>query len=137
MKSMVHQKDFLNVKLMFISCFVFLVFKLFTLHPIFSDEIIYINMAKAVSNGLFPYKDFFYAHPPIQLFLLAPIASLGNFALVKIFISIIGVTCIILTYFITKKLFNDKVAIITSVAFLIFTPDSNRHMLLSDLHVLV
>ena len=79
-----------------------------------------MNMAKAVSNGLLPYKDFFYAHPPIQLILLAPIASLDNFTLVKIFISIIGPTCIILTNLITKRLFDEKVAIISSIAFLIF-----------------
>jgi len=120
MRNMAYQKKFFTVKLLFVSCLIFIVFRLYTLHPNFSDEIIYINMARVVSKGLLPYKDFFYAHPPLHLFLLAPIASLGNFSLVKFFISVIGLICILLTYFITKKLYDEKTGVITAIAFLIF-----------------
>ena len=36
-----------------------------------SDENTYIYMAKAITEGQMPYKDFFYAHPPLHIFLLS------------------------------------------------------------------
>ncbi|MFH8119806.1 MAG: hypothetical protein QXS37_03315, partial [Candidatus Aenigmatarchaeota archaeon] len=98
----------------------FLVIRIVFFTPVFSDETIYINMAKALATGLLPYKDFFYAHPPIQLILLAPLASLGNFYLLKIFISIIGIFCIFLTYLVAEKIFDEKVAFTASSALLIY-----------------
>ena len=41
------------------------------------DENVYFYMAKSVSEGLVPYKDFFYAHPPLHVVALA--------ALIKVF----------------------------------------------------
>lgn len=35
------------------------------------DENVYFYMAKAVSEGQMPYRDFFYAHPPLHIFLLS------------------------------------------------------------------
>ena len=34
------------------------------------DENVYLHMGKLLSEGVLPYKDFFYAHPPLQLFCL-------------------------------------------------------------------
>ena len=46
--------------------------RLFFLPPTYSDENIYFNMAKnMVERNLIPYEDFFYAHPPLHLFLLS------------------------------------------------------------------
>lgn len=56
---------------------VFFFLKWFTAVPTFSDENIYFNMAEEmVENQLIPYKDFFFAHPPLQLFVLYSIFSL-------------------------------------------------------------
>jgi uncharacterized membrane protein len=92
------------------------------LTPVFSDENIYLNMAKAVSNGLLPYKDFFYAHPPLQLFLFASMFKIfgANFIVAKIFITIIATLCLIFTYLISKEIFCKKSAIFSSIFFLIF-----------------
>jgi hypothetical protein len=98
----------------------FLVIRAFFITPSFSDETIYINMAKALKEGLVPYKDFFYAHPPIQLLLLFPAAITNSFIIVKIYISLIGISCIFLTYLIAKELFDERVALVSSLAFLIF-----------------
>jgi hypothetical protein len=98
---------------------IFLIFRIFTLVPIFSDENIYINMAKALASGLLPYKDFFYAHPPLQLILLAPL-TFFNFQVVKIGISIIGLICVFLTYLITKELFKRNVENFAFIFFLFF-----------------
>jgi 4-amino-4-deoxy-L-arabinose transferase-like glycosyltransferase len=77
-------------------------------------------MAKALKEGLLPYKDFFYAHPPFQLLLLFPVAQTGNFFLTKIYISIIGLVCVFLTYLIAKKIFDEKTAFISMLFFLPF-----------------
>jgi hypothetical protein len=98
----------------------FILIRPFFITPVPSDEIIYINMAKALKEGLLPYKDFFYAHPPFQLLLLFPAAQTGNFFLTKIYISIIGLACVFLTYLIAKKIFDERTAFISMLFFLLF-----------------
>jgi 4-amino-4-deoxy-L-arabinose transferase-like glycosyltransferase len=98
---------------------IFLIFRIFTFVPVFSDENIYINMAKALTSGLLPYKDFFYAHPPLQLILLAPL-TFFNFQVVKIGVAIIGLICVFLTYLIAKELFERNVGNFASIFFLFF-----------------
>lgn len=97
----------------------FISFYVMNLTPVASDETIYINMAKALTQGLLPYKDFFYAHPPFQLILLAP-ATFFNFSIVKIYIASIGLACVFLTYLIAKELFDEKTAVLSFFSFLTF-----------------
>jgi len=97
----------------------FLVVYSYFAFPVFSDETIYINMAKALTKGLLPYKDFFYAHPPFQLVLLAP-STFFNFEIVKIYIAAIGLSCVFLTYLIAKDLFDEKTAVLSFFSFLTF-----------------
>lgn len=40
------------------------------------DENVYYYMAKSVSEGELPYKDFFYAHPPLHVIMLAIVVKL-------------------------------------------------------------
>ena len=40
------------------------------------DENVYFYMAKAVSEGQMPYRDFFYAHPPLHIFALATLIKI-------------------------------------------------------------
>ncbi|MDT7858488.1 MAG: glycosyltransferase family 39 protein [Candidatus Aenigmarchaeota archaeon] len=98
----------------------FILIRPFFITPVPSDETIYINMAKALKEGLLPYKDFFYAHPPFQLLLLFPAAQTGNFFLTKVYISIIGLACVFLTYLIAKKIFDERTAFISMLFFLLF-----------------
>ncbi len=97
----------------------FLIWRAIFVFPVFSDETIYINMARAVFSGLTPYKDFFYAHPPVQLYLLAPFSAF-SFEVAKAYIAVIGFACAFLTYLIAKKLFGERAAILTFVAFLVY-----------------
>ncbi len=46
-----------------------------------SDENTYIYMAKAVSGGQLPYKDFFLAHPPLHIMFLALVYAVFGFNL--------------------------------------------------------
>jgi hypothetical protein len=118
------KKNNISIKKIFILIFpllAFIILRSIFLTPVPSDETIYINMAKALKKGLLPYKDFFYAHPPIQLFLLFPVAQSGNFFFIKIYISTIGLACILLTYLISKKIFDERSAFI-SLLFFLFSP---------------
>ena len=79
--------------------------RLFFLPPTYSDENIYFNMAKNMAErNLVPYKDFFYAHPPLHLFLL--------FILFKLFGSslylgkLLPLTCVFLSSFLIFKVYH-------------------------------
>lgn len=49
------------------------------------DENVYYYMSKSVANGQVPYRDFFYAHPPLQVLIFALIIKIFgiNFAVFK------------------------------------------------------
>jgi 4-amino-4-deoxy-L-arabinose transferase-like glycosyltransferase len=113
--------NFLNYLKIILPFLIFLIFRSIFFTPIISDETIYINMAKALGEGLLPYKDFFFAHPILQLLLLYPITQTNNFFIVKIFVSMIGLASIFFTYLIAKKIFDEKSAYI-SVLFTLFFP---------------
>jgi hypothetical protein len=53
--------------------------------PLLSDENNYLYLGKLVSEGQIPYKDFFYAHPPLQLYIFALIFKVFgyNFIILK------------------------------------------------------
>ena len=52
-----------------------------------SDENVYFYMGKVISDGGVPYKDFFYAHPPLHIYILAFLIKLFgvNIAALKFF----------------------------------------------------
>jgi len=110
------------IKPILILSILYLVFRSLFSFPIFSDENIYINMAKAVKEGLLPYRDFFYAHPPFQLLLFQPVLLLfgANFFAVKVFMVLLSVGTAILTYLIAKHLFGEKAAFYSFLFFLFF-----------------
>ena len=49
------------------------------------DENVYFYMAKSVSEGQLPYRDFFYAHPPLHVLILALVIKIfgANFLALK------------------------------------------------------
>ena len=47
----------------------FAVLKLYAVNVVVGDEHLYFNMAVLVNKGLVPYRDFFYTHPPLHLYL--------------------------------------------------------------------
>jgi len=116
------QKNKHSLLLIFLTLFLFSV-KLFFLRPTFSDENTYINMGKEVSNGKVPYKDFFFAHPPFQLYLLAFVFKIfgTNFLIIKIFSLIVSFGSIFLIFFIGNELFKNRTAVLASL-FLLFFP---------------
>jgi len=97
----------------------FLVFKSFFLYPNFSDETVYFNVAKNLKENL-PYKDFFFAHPPLQIVLLSSILSFADsFFFVKMFMLIISGLVSLVIYFLAKDLNDKKVAFLSTLLFII------------------
>jgi hypothetical protein len=56
--------------------FAFAVLAAFALNPHAADEGIYFYGARRVAAGVWPYRDFFHAHPPLHL---APLALMSRF----------------------------------------------------------
>jgi 4-amino-4-deoxy-L-arabinose transferase-like glycosyltransferase len=98
-----------------------IVIRLFFIHPTFSDENFYFNVAKVVSEGEIPYKDFFLAHPPLQIYTLALFFRFFgvSFLLGKILILIISSLTVFLLFLISRELFDEKTAFIASLVFLL------------------
>lgn len=91
------------------------------------DENIYFYMAKYVSEGKFPYKDFFYAHPPLHILALSAIIKIFGFhiAILKTATLLFYLMSALFLYKISLELFKnrfeDKQAnIISAIAVIIF-----------------
>ncbi|MBS3055135.1 MAG: glycosyltransferase family 39 protein [Candidatus Aenigmarchaeota archaeon] len=95
--------------------------KLYFIHPSFSDENIYYAMGKALSEGQKPYFDFNFVHPPIQLYLLSAIFKTFGPSLIvaKILPLAASSLSVILMFLISKKLFDERSAFVSSFLFFI------------------
>jgi hypothetical protein len=64
--------------LLLASLLIFAALKLFSLHYTATDENIYFYLAERMSEGFFPYRDFFHAHPPLHLLPLGAVYAIGG-----------------------------------------------------------
>jgi hypothetical protein len=71
-------KDTVGYLLLAMAMLCFLVLKSYSLAPVVSDENIYFYDAWLISKGFLPYRDFFFAHPPLHLFTGVPLALLDR-----------------------------------------------------------
>ena len=55
--------------------------KLGGLHPSGTDDNIYFYGASRMTQGLMPYRDFFFAHPPVHLLIPAAVFSITGFSI--------------------------------------------------------
>lgn len=58
----------------------FVLLKVIGIHPSGTDENIYYYMAVRMTHGELPYRDFFFAHPPVHLLVPALIFSVTGFS---------------------------------------------------------
>jgi 4-amino-4-deoxy-L-arabinose transferase-like glycosyltransferase len=100
-----------------------LVLNLFFIHPTFSDDNFYFNVGKKVSEGMVPYRDFFFAHSPLQIYTLAILFRIfGNsYFIAKLYSLLISALCLPMIYLIAKELNGKKTALIATFAFLFTT----------------
>lgn len=100
--------------------FLFIIKERVITYSLNSDENAYFYMAKLISEGNLPYRDFFFAHPPLQLFILALIFKIFGFNF--ILLKIVPILSIILSSFflfkIIKYKFGNLAALIGVVLFL-------------------
>jgi len=95
------------------------------IHPSFSDETFYFNTGRYISNGVVPYKDFFFAHPPLQPYMLAVVFKIfgPSFWVAKVISLLSASLCVLLTYLMSKELSselkNNKASIISALIFLV------------------
>lgn len=59
----------------------YLLFKVAGLHPSGTDDNIYFYLARRLAEGAVPYRDFFFAHPPVHLLVPAAVFGIGGFSI--------------------------------------------------------
>jgi len=94
------------------AAFVFL--KLYGLQPALSDENIYFYDAWLICQGLWPYRDFFFAHPPLHLlpgYLL--LLAMGGFHLIPM--KLLPVSATAITGFCTYALARRSTGLLAAV----------------------
>lgn len=60
---------------------VFALLKLYSLNFVLGDEHMYFYMSVLVAKGQWPYRDFFFSHPPLQLYLMGALYKLFGYSL--------------------------------------------------------
>lgn len=111
-----------NAEILLLIVIVFyLVFKIITVKPSVSDENVYLLMAKSLSEGKIPYRDFNFVHPPLQILIVGFLFKIfgTSFILAKVYTTILAIFSIILLYKISELIFKKK-SIIPILFFVLF-----------------
>lgn len=63
----------------------FVALKLYAVRPVIGDEGIYFYLGWRTGDGLIPYRDFIFVHPPMHIYIIGLLSALsgGMFAVVK------------------------------------------------------
>ena len=99
---------------------VFTAAKLAMVEYSFSDENVYFYMGKLVSEGLLPYRDFRFAHPPLKLIPPAVIFALDgfNFLALKLVPVLFTNISAIFIYCIVRRTVSHIAGVFAAAAFL-------------------
>ena len=84
------------------------------------DENVYFYMGKSITEGKAPYRDFFYAHPPLHIYIIAAVYKLFGFNIIALKLVPL-VSVLISSFFIfkmAKEKFGNLEAIISSLLFI-------------------
>jgi len=78
-------------------------------------------MGEVTANGVKPYQDFFYSHPPLQIYLYAIIIKLFGVQiwLLKLITLLFSYGTAYFLYLIARERYSDKTAIFTTLLFLV------------------
>ena len=107
--------------------FAFGLFKLYSLNFVMGDEHMYFYMSVLVSKGQWPYRDFFFSHPPLQLYLMGALYKVFGYslALSKSVPTVAAMVSGVHVFLIGKRLVGRWEGVVGSVLFL-FTFDVLR-----------
>ncbi|MCW1308140.1 MAG: glycosyltransferase family 39 protein [Candidatus Parvarchaeota archaeon] len=91
------------------------------LHPTFSDDIFYFNVAKQILRGNFPYLHFFFAHPPLHEFLLAFLITIYPTPILvgKLLATFSSSISALLLFLIGLRIYGKKEAFLATIFFLL------------------
>lgn len=105
----------------------FAVLKLYSLNFVMGDEHMYNYMSLMVTEGKWPYRDFFFSHPPGQIYLMGALYALFGYSLElsKSLPSIAAMISGVFTFMIGRRLLGAKEGLIGCALFL-FTFDVIR-----------
>ncbi len=107
--------------------FFFALLKLYSLNFVKGDEHMYFYMSLLVSKGKWPYRDFFFSHPPLQLYLMGALYKLFGYslALSKAVPSLAAMVSGVHVYLLGRRLVG-RIEAFLAVALLLFTFDVLR-----------
>jgi hypothetical protein len=99
-------------------CFVLL--KLYSLNLVMGDEHMYCYMSLLASQGKWPYRDFFFSHPPLQLYLMGALYKVFGYSLVlsKLVPSLAAVVSGLHVYLLGKRLVGRWEGVLGALLFL-------------------
>jgi len=105
----------------------FTVLKLYSLNFVNGDEHMYFTMSLLVAKGKWPYRDFFFSHPPLQLYIAGALFKLLGYslALAKAIPSLAALLSGVHVFLIGKRLVGWSEAVLGTALFL-FTFDVLR-----------
>jgi hypothetical protein len=101
--------------------------KLYSLNFVNGDEHMYFYMSLLVSKGKWPYRDFFFSHPPLQLYIMGALYKAFGYslALSKAVPSVAAMVSGVHVYLIGKRLVGRLEGVLGTALFL-FTFDVLR-----------
>ena len=103
------------------------VLKLYSLNFVSGDEHMYFYMSLLVSRGSWPYRDFFFSHPPLQLYIAGALYKLFGYslALSKAIPSVAAMVSAVHVFLLGKRLVGTWEGLLGTALFL-FTFDVLR-----------
>jgi hypothetical protein len=105
----------------------FTLLKLYSLNFVNGDEHMYFAMSLLVSKGKWPYRDFFFSHPPLQLYIAGALFKIFGYslALAKAIPSVAAIVSGLYVYLIGRRLVGRLEGVLATFLFL-FTFDVLR-----------
>src|SRR3989338_974374 len=102
-----------NWIIFFAAAAVFLAIKVFAADYAVSDENTYYKMGQLVAEGQVPYRDFFFAHPPLQIYIYAVAFKVFgfNFFMLKMFSAVAAVAAAVFVFLAAKEKVNREAAV--------------------------
>lgn len=88
-------------------------FNLVYFHTLDTDEAIYAQAVFAVTKGYVPYRDVFFAHPPVYLYLESGVLAASHSLLaLRSFNVLLGLATIVLVYYACRLVYSERTALI-------------------------
>lgn len=114
-------------------------YNILSFHVFESDEAVYAQTMFAVAKGSMPYRDVFFAHPPVYLLFGTVVMCLDPSLLIwRLSNSILGLATAVLLYFLYRDLFGRKAAVLPSIIYALYplVVSTNKLGLVENLQIL-